>query len=125
MLSQNRKMMKVKGKPKIGNTNNCYTASVSPDSKSPQVAFRRLSSYIVGVATQMFAISAEGGIRATSFADVRGYPSRGFWRGFAFTHVWGCSLLVFGVPVSIPVKVNRRILCRQMGSKRGGLGLHS
>ena len=47
----------------------------------------------------------EGGIRRTMFAGVPGYPSYGFSRGFTFTDVRGCSLMVVGVPVMIPVRL--------------------
>ncbi len=41
------------------------------------------------------------------FAGVPGYPSCGFSRGFTFTDVRGCSLMVVGVPVMIPVRLYR------------------
>ena len=49
--------------------------------------------------------SAEGGIRRTLFLGVLGCPPCGFSSGFAFVDVRGCSLMVVGVPVKIPVIV--------------------
>lgn len=46
---------------------------------------------------------AEGEIRGTSSVGVPGYPSSGFSGSLTFANVRGCSLMVVGVPVNVPV----------------------
>jgi hypothetical protein len=55
----------------------------------------------------MIVQDAEGGIRGTLFVGVPGYPSYAFSGGLTYVNVHVCSLMVIGVPVSIPVKLHR------------------
>src|SRR6266705_81680 len=51
--------------------------------------------------------SADGEIRRTLFLGVLRCPPSGLSSSFTFIYVHGCSLMVSGVPVNIPVKLSK------------------